>query len=376
MSATMDEVVAAETMLSRVDGAGGRLVVHGLDLEDLVATHGCEATTALLWGAVDPALADPDTVAAALGAARARVFARLPALLGASAGLAPIDALRAGIAGLDAAAADIGGRGDDDRAAVVTATAAMPVLLAAIARRSRGLAPVAPDPALGQAADLLRMLDGRPAEAARVRALECYLVTVADHGMNASTFAARVIAATGSDPVSAVAGAIGALKGPLHGGAPGPVLDMLDAVGDPADAAGWVAAALDRGDRLMGFGHRIYRTRDPRADVLQAALAALGPRNRDRTALAEAVEQAARAALARRHPGRRLDTNVEFYTALLLEAVGIDRALFTAMFAVGRVVGWTAHVLEQRATGRLIRPKARYVGPVPAGDDFRAAASG
>lgn len=369
---TMDDVVAAETVLSRVDGEGGRLVVHGLDLEDLVAAHGFEATAALLWGAIDPELGDPELgdageVARALGAARARAFARVPAILAATEDLAPIDALRAGIACLAA---------DGDRAAVVLATAAMPVLLAAAFRRDRGLPPVAPDPALGQAADLLRMLDGTPADAGRVRALETYLVTVADHGMNASTFAARVIAATASDPVSAVAGAIGALKGPLHGGAPGPVLDMLDAVGTPANAAAWIAAALDRGERLMGFGHRIYRTRDPRADVLKAALAALGPRDPARTALAEAVERAARDALAVRYPGRRLDTNVEFYTALLLEAVGIDRALFTPMFGVGRVVGWTAHVLEQRATGRLIRPKARYVGPVPAGDTFRAAAKG
>jgi len=364
---TMDDVVAAETVLSRVDGEGGRLVVHGHDLEDLVAGHGFEATAALLWGAVDPGLGDARAVARALGAARVSVFERVPAILAATAGLAPIDVLRAGVAALAA---------DDDRGAVVLATAAMPVLLAATARRDRGLDPVAPDPALGQVADLLGMLGGTPTEPARVQALERYLVTVADHGMNASTFAARVIAATGSDPVSAVTGAIGALKGPLHGGAPGPVLDMLDAVGAPADAGTWIASALDRGQRLMGFGHRIYRTRDPRADVLKAALAELAPRDPARTALAEAVERAARDALATRHPGRRLDTNVEFYTALLLEAVGIERALFTPMFAVGRVIGWTAHVLEQRATGRLIRPKARYVGPVPVGDDFRAAANG
>lgn len=366
-AATIDEVVAAETVLSRVDGAGGRLVVHGFDLEDLVAEHGFEATAALLWGAIDPALGDAGAVRAALGAARARAFARIGPVLAATGGMAPIDALRAGIAAL---------AGSDDRDAVVLATAAMPVLLAAVSRRDRGLDPVAPDPVLGQVADLLRMLDGEPADERRVRALEAYLVTVADHGMNASTFAARVIAATASDPVSAVTGAIGALKGPLHGGAPGPVLDMLDAVGTPANAPAWIAETLAGGERLMGFGHRIYRTRDPRADVLKAALAELGPRDPARTALAEAVEQAARDALAMRYPGRRLDTNVEFYTALLLEAVGIDRALFTPMFAAGRVIGWTAHILEQRATGRLIRPKARYVGPVPEGDTFRAAANG
>lgn len=367
MNTSMDAVVAAETVLSRVDGSAGQLVVCGLELDDLVASHGFEDTAALLWGSVEPALADPGRVGRDLAAAREAAFRRVGAILAATEGLAPIDALRAGIATLSA---------DDDRGAVILATAGMPVLLAVIARRDRGLAPVAPSREHGQVADLLRMLDDAPADPKRVRALETYLVTVADHGMNASTFTARVIAATASDPISAVTGAIGALKGPLHGGAPGPVLDMLDAIGDAADAAAWIAAALDRGERLMGFGHRIYRTRDPRADVLKAALAEHGARDAGRTALAEAVERAARTALDARHPERRLDTNVEFYTALLLEAVGIDRALFTALFAVGRVLGWTAHILEQRATGRLIRPQSRYVGPVPAGDTFRAAANG
>jgi citrate synthase len=198
-------------------------------------------------------------------------------------------------------------------------------------------------------------------------ALDAYLVTVAEHGMNASTFAARVVTSTGSDAVSAVVAAIGALKGPLHGGAPGPVLDMLDAIGRPEAAKAWLRAELLAGRRIMGMGHRVYRVRDPRAAVLERALELLEaatPRS-PRLTLARAVERAADEALRRRRPGRELHANVEFYTAVLLEAVGLRRELFTPSFTVGRVAGWLAHVQEQRASGRLIRPSARYVGPQP-----------
>jgi citrate synthase len=183
--------------------------------------------------------------------------------------------------------------------------------------------------------------------------------------MNASTFTARVVTSTGSDMVSAVVAAVGALKGPLHGGAPGPVLDMLDAVGEPARAAGWIDAELAAGRRIMGMGHRIYRVRDPRAAVLERAIARLEQAgvSTGRLALARAVERAAEGALRLKHPGRPLAANVEFYTAVLLDTLGLDRAAFAPTFAVGRVAGWCAHVLEQRATGRLIRPASRYVGP-------------
>ncbi len=266
--------------------------------------------------------------------------------------------------------------------------------------------PIAPDPGLSHAADYLRMLEGAAPDAARVAGLEAYLVTVADHGMNASTFAARVVTSTGSDAVSAIVAAIGALKGPLHGGAPGPVLDMLDAIGEPGRAAAWIDAELAAGRRIMGMGHRIYRVRDPRAAGLERAVARLGqagaatggpalprpgrhatsrgraPRaavperaiaapdqagaSTGRLALARAVERAAEGALRAKYPGRPLAANVEFYTAVLLDTVGIDRAAFAPTFAVGRVAGWAAHVLEQRETGRLIRPASRYVGPAPA----------
>jgi citrate synthase len=209
------------------------------------------------------------------------------------------------------------------------------------------------------------MLGGVPPGAAR--ALDAYLVTVAEHGMNASTFTARVVASTRSDAVSAVVAALGSLKGPLHGGAPGPVLDMLDAIGDAERAAAWLAAELAAGRRIMGLGHRVYRVRDPRAHVLETTLAALeaaGARSRY-LGLARAVERAAVEALDAHRPDRRLRANVEFYTAVLLDALGVPRPLFTAVFAAGRIAGWLAHVAEERATGRLIRPRQRYVGPLP-----------
>jgi citrate synthase len=181
--------------------------------------------------------------------------------------------------------------------------------------------------------------------------------------MNASTLAARVVASTGSDLVSAIVAAVGALKGPLHGGAPGPVLDMLDAIGRPDAAESWLEAELAGGRRIMGMGHRIYRVRDPRAAVLENAAQGLGG---SRVELARAVERAADGALRRRHPDRPLRANVEFYTAVLLDAVGLPRAAFSPTFAVARAAGWSAHVAEQRAVGRLIRPDARYTGPVPA----------
>ena len=249
---------------------------------------------------------------------------------------------------------------------------AVAVFAAAWSRGIRGLEPLAPDPSLGHAADYLRMLTGQAREPL-VRAMDAYLVTVIDHGMNASTFTARVIASTGSDLVSAVTGAIGALKGPLHGGAPGPVLEMLDAIGAPERAEAWIRTELAAGRRIMGMGHRIYRVRDPRAAVLEREVERLegigagdgSARIRAKLALARATESAAERVLAERHKERVLRANVEFYTAVLLDAIGIPREAFSPTFAVSRVCGWCAHVLEQRKTGRLIRPLSRYVGPVP-----------
>jgi citrate synthase len=354
MNPGLDDVVAAETVLSHVDGAGGRLIVRGFELEE-IAGRSFEAVVALLWEGLSPEPHSEETLRAALGAARVAAFERIAQLVPAADRLTSIEGLRL----LLSALADA-----EEMPHHVLAVAAVPVFVAALARRRQGRAPVRPDPTLAHTEDFLRMMRGELASAAHVRALETYLVTVADHGMNASTFAARVIASTRAGLFSAVVGALCAFKGPLHGGAPGPVLDMLDAIGDAGNIQAWLTEALTQDLRLMGFGHRVYRVRDPRADVLKATVMTLrGGENRIR--FAEAVEAHALALLRQHKPGRALDTNVEFYTALLLEALAIPRDSFTNVFAVGRVAGWTAHVLEQNRIDRLIRPQSRYVGPEP-----------
>ncbi len=267
-----------------------------------------------------------------------------------------MEALRAAVGHLRA------GDPNEDR---LRLTGAIPVFAAAWARSRAGQAPLAPNPSLTHAADFLQMLMGKLPEAPRVRAIDSYLCCVVDHGMNASTFVARVVASTGSDLVSAIVAAIGALKGPLHGGAPGPVLDMLDAIGKPENARTWLGAELTSGRRIMGMGHRIYRVRDPRAAALEQATSVLESTGvaADRLTLARAVEREAERILAERHPDRPLRANVEFYTAVLLDAAGVPRTLFSTLFAASRVVGWCAHVEEQRRVGRLIRPASKYVGP-------------
>lgn len=350
----LEGVIAAETALSHVNGEAGRLILCGEELSDFVAQHDFESAAARFW-AVGQAEKELSAEAArvALGEARDLAFVRFAALAPAFDGLAPSEALRVGLASLP--------EGENPH---VAATGAIPVFVANLIRRDRGQAPAAPDPSLPQVEDFLRMLNGTTADAKVVEALTAYLVTVMDHGMNASTFTSRVVASTGASFTGAVVAAYAALTGPLHGGAPEPVLDMLDAVGRPERAEAWIEESLRRGERLMGFGHRIYKVRDPRADVLKAAIEKLRPSG-ERLALARAVEKAALDALARHKPGRRLETNVEFYTAMLLDALGLPRNTFTPLFAMGRVVGWTAHGFEQRRTGRLIRPASRYVGPWP-----------
>jgi citrate synthase len=360
MSNGLEGVIAAETRLSDVDGERGRLILAGHDVEALAGRASYEEVAALLLAVGDGRdgadAAEVAALRASIGAARAAAFDRLGRLGDALDAADGMDALRASIAHLF---------GDTTPAAVIGATA---TFAAAWARRRAGATPVPPDPSLSHARDLLRMIRGEQPTDAEAAGLDAYLVTVSDHGMNASTFTARVITSTGSDLVSSVVGAIGALKGPLHGGAPGPVLDMLDAIGAPERAEAWLDAELAAGRRVMGMGHRIYRVRDPRAAVLERALERLeagGRRTTGRLALARAVEKAAEGALARRHPTRPLKANVEFYTAVLLDAVGIPRALFAPTFATSRVAGWCAHVAEQRRTGRLIRPGSTYVGAMP-----------
>jgi citrate synthase len=355
----LEDVVVAETALSWVDGEGGRLVVRGYPIESL-AGHRFEAMCGLLWDGALPAPARGEEIRRGLGDGRAEAFAELGRSGAALDAADAMESLRAGVAALY-------GRPEPFERTSCRLVGAIAVWLAAWHRRRLGLPPVAPDARRSHADDTLRMLAGTPAPPAFVRGLDAYLVTVAEHGMNASTFTARVVASTRSDAVSAVVAALGSLKGPLHGGAPGPVLDMLDAIGSEERAAAWLSAELAAGRRIMGLGHRVYRVRDPRARVLETALAALeaeGVASRY-LALARAVERAAVAALDAHRPERRLRTNVEFYTAVLLDALGIPRALFTPVFAAGRSAGWLAHVAEERAVDRLIRPRQRYVGPLP-----------
>jgi citrate synthase len=335
----------------RASGGLEGVIVAGHRLEQL-AGRAFEDVVALLWeaaghsGARVSAVALPGATVALLRDAAVRR-------------VEPMDALRMAAGTLSAV--------DDGRAARLL-VGSFPTIVAAYARLLRGEEPLAPRASLGLAANYLYMSSGVEPHPELVRGLETYLSTVADHGFNASTFAARVIVSTGSDFVSAVTGAIGALKGPLHGGAPGPALDMVFEIGDASRAEPVLRRKLESGERLMGFGHRVYKVRDPRADVLAAAAARMFSRAGDLELyeLARAVEAKALELLEEYKPGRRLKTNVEFYTALLLCGLGLDTAFFAPTFAIGRVAGWTAHCFEQRALGRLIRPQSAYVGRVPA----------
>ncbi len=357
MSDGLEDVVAAHTVMSEVDGQRGVLIIRGHSLDELAGRARFEDLASLLFSGFFDDL--PSDLTAALGAARVEVFSEVAGLDTGLLDRSPIEAMRA----LTARLAD-----GDDLATALRMLAAPAVFTAAVVRGQAGEAPVAPDASLPHAADILRMLRGKPATQVQIDALDTYLVTVSDHGLNASTFAARVIASTRAGLTSAVLGGISALKGPLHGGAPGPVIEMLDEIGQPANARAWIESALARGDRLMGFGHRVYRVRDPRADALKTAVRKMSEGSNvrpGRVAFAEAVEAAALAILKEHKPDRALDTNVEFYTALLLEALDFPPAAFTCVFAMGRVAGWIAHAREQVAGGRLIRPQSIYVGPQP-----------
>ncbi len=346
----LEGVIAAETRLSAVDGTAGRLVIAGRPVEALVREVTFPGACALLLGG------DAGAVATQLGAARAATHARLGDLGVALDQPDPMDALAA-------AAAQLRPRGEGVDAAHAL-VGSFPVIVGAWARGRRREAAQRPDPRASHAEDALRLLHGRAPSPAEANALDAYWVTVIDHGLNASTFAARVVASTGSDLSSAVIAALGALQGPLHGGAPGPVLDMLDAIETPEHARAWLTRELEAGRRIMGMGHRVYRVRDPRAAALEEALRRMGG-DHPRLALARAVEREAEALLADRKPERTLRANVEFATATLLEGLAVPREAFTAFFACGRVAGWCAHAQEQAATGRLLRPRARYVGDWP-----------
>ena len=342
VNAGLEGVVAAETRLSMVDGERGELIIAGHPVEE-IAEWPFERVVATLWSAAAAAAAFK---AAALPPHSETLLRNI-----AKKNVSVMDALRMACGTLTE---DI-------------LVGAFPTIVAAYWRLLHGQEPIPPRDDLRHAANYLYMLTGELPHEERVRALETYLNTVIDHGLNASTFTARVIVSTGSDFVSAVTGAVGALKGPLHGGAPGPALDMVFEIGEASRAEEVLRRKIESGERLMGFGHRVYKVRDPRADVLAAAAERLFTRAGDMRLyeLARHVERTALRLLEEYKPGRRLQTNVEFYTALVLHGLGLEVPLFTPTFAVGRVAGWVAHCYEQRAVGRIIRPASVYVGETP-----------
>ena len=346
----LEGVLAAETELGLVDGANGRLMYRGYRIGDLVA-HGSYASVAnLLWTGEWNSHAHMST-----GRVPSAVMAALMALPRTA---KPMDALRTAVSVwgatqvLDWPPTEIQAR---------ALTEFSPSALAAFARLRQDLEPIDPDPKLDLVSGFLYQLTGQRPDKATARALDAYFIVGAEHGLNASTFTARVITSTRSDIASAVSGAIGAMKGPLHGGAPSEVVEQIHKVGSPEHAEQWVREALARGERLMGFGHRVYRAYDPRAAALRKVVEAM-PTKPDWLELAIKVEDVALRVLEEKYPDRPLKTNVEYYAAAVLQGVGLKPDLFPATFALARHAGWTAHVLEQASSNRLIRPDARYIG--------------
>ena len=347
----LEGVVAAETVLSLVDGERGRLLYRGYRIGDLVDHGTYPAVANLLWtgdwtpGHHLPTAPLPPAVLTALRA--------LPATA------KPMDALRTAVS-VWGATQTLEWPPSAEQARALTSFS--PSALAAFTRLRRGQEPVEPDPDLDLVPGFLYQLTGEKPEAGTARALDAYFMVGAEHSLNASTFAARVITSTKSDMASAVTGAIGALKGPLHGGAPTEVVEQIHQVGSPEHAEEWIRGAIGRGERLMGFGHRVYRAYDPRAAALRKVAESMEHKP-DWLELAIAVEDVALRVLAEMHPDRALKTNVEYYAAPVLMGVGLTPDLFPATFALARHAGWTAHIIEQAAANRIIRPDARYTGP-------------
>lgn len=368
-------VVLTETRLSRVDGEAGELVIGGFPLETLAPFATYEEALFLLWNDRLPSSTELSALCDQMGAVRAiRGNTRTVLEQAAERNLPAMDALRIGVDTLNLQDPD---PHDNSRNAnlhrALRIAAAAPTIVATYWRLLQGQKPVEPDSSLNQAANYLYVLTGEKPHPDVERGLETYLNTVIDHGMNASTFTARVIISTQSDMYSAIVGAIGALKGPLHGGAPGPALDMVfdlqkrvvesgKSIREEADT--YARDVVNSGGRIMGFGHRVYKVRDPRADVLGTAAEKLfmGAGDTQLYEDARAVEDVVIQVLEDLKPGRKLQTNVEFYTALLLHGVGLPTEIFSATFGVSRIGGWSANVLEQIDEGVLIRPRAAYNG--------------
>jgi citrate synthase len=362
-SAGLEGVVAAETRMSDVDGEAGRLIIAGFPVEEIAPKASFEELAYLLWHDRLPNATEIEAFREDMASRRDLPEITLQVLRAAAQRHSgPMDALRMAVATLSLESPIHQGAHAEARCIV----AKFPTIVAAFWRLRNGEEPIAPRTDLRHAANYLYMLTGKEPTEEFARAVETYMNTVSDHAMNASTFAARVIIATRSDMVSAITGAVGALKGPLHGGAPGPALDMVFEIRDVDRAEAYLRDKLGRGERIMGFGHRIYKVRDPRTDVLAAASQSLFENggNAKLYELAMHVESTTLRLLEEYKPGRRLKTNVEFYTALLLHGLGFDAELFTPTFAIGRVIGWIGHCFEQQRTGKLIRPQSHYIGEV------------
>ena len=357
----LEGVIAAETEISMVDGEKGHLVYRGYWAKDLAVKHSFEEVAHLLWHGCLPDEAQLAALKAELQASR-----ELPEHVARLMDLLPDDmdmmsVLRTAVSAF--------GTGDamswPPRAeTAVRFTAALPVIIAARYRRAQGLPEVKPHPELDHVANYLYMLTGKEPEPAHVRALSAYFVLAMEHCMNASTFSARAVLSTQSDMASALCAAIGAMKGPLHGGAPSEVIHMLSSIGSRGRAEAWLREQLEQGRRLMGFGHRIYKTRDPRAEALRIICDELSSED-PWLDLAAHVEVVALKLLEAYKPGRRLYTNVEYFAAAVLRAVDMPSELFTSSFTASRVVGWTAHLLEQAPVNRIFRPQSHYVGAMP-----------
>jgi citrate synthase len=355
----LDGVVAADTDIAMVDGQRGRLVYRGALAGELAVSHSFEEVAHLLWTGHLPDAQELAWVRRELEASRhlspelIRVVEALPPELDLMSALRTVVSATPSQSGWPPAVAE-----------AVRFAGLVPVVVARRLALIDGRAAANPRADLGHVANYLWMLSGQEPAPAHVRALEAYLVLTMEHGMNASTFASRVAVSTASDMPAALTAALAAMKGPLHGGAPSGVMDMLTAIGRPEEAETWMRRELEAGRRLMGFGHRIYRTTDPRAVALREVVRGLSGTD-PWFLLAVSAEQTALRLLAEFKPGRALYTNVEYWAAAILRAVGIPQAAYTATFSVSRVVGWSAHVLEQAANNRLIRPQSRYVGPLP-----------
>ncbi len=360
MDSGLAGLVVAETVLSHSDGARGILWVRGRTLAELVAQFGYEGAVGVLWEdfAGERARWRGDA-GPARRRSRSEAYAARGEWLDRAAGRPVVEGARLALASLS------------DAAPPAAILATLPVAIGAMLQQRRGVEPLPPDPALGTAADLLRMAQGRPVDPAMAEALDTYWTALIDNGLNTSAFTARVIASSRASLASAALGAYCAFTGPLHGGAPGPTLDMLDEAAASGDLAAWAERKLASGERLMGFGHRVFKGGDPRALILRDALRRLGDRlgpAAGRLGFAAEVEKAVAAAFARLKPGRTpLQPNVEINAALLLDAVGLPRDAFMPVFAIARCAGWLAHAMEQQKEGRLVRPSSAYIGPRPAG---------